>query len=146
MESLVGLDWSELASGTLAPIGDWAVDGRPPPLDEALAELDEAVYAEPERVRPLLASVEAAIALHLASMGTAEPYLDVAFQSGHCAGRLERVRKRYLALAEECERLRESDALHHDDVARLSASLAKLQQKESDLILEALWTDVGDVD
>jgi hypothetical protein len=36
--------------------------------------------------------------------------------------------------------------LDHADVAHLSARLTKLQQEESDLILEALWTDVGNVD
>ncbi len=146
MESLVGLDWSELAKGTIAPVGDWAIDGGPPPLDEALAELDEAVYAEPDRVRTLLVAVEEAIAEHLSSMSTAEPYLDVALSTGRHARRLERVRERYASLAEECERLRESESLTLHGVRKLSARIAKLQQEESDLILEALWTDVGAVD
>ncbi len=146
MESLVGLDWSELAKGTLSPMGDWAVEGQPPPLDEALAELDEALYDEPARVRTLLVAVEEAIAVHMASMSSSEPYLDVSLSGGRCANRLDRIRERYADLAEECERLRESDTLELGEVATLSARLAKLQQRESDLILEALWTDVGEVD
>ena len=144
--SVVVRDGSMRSPGGFVPLADWTGDGGSPPLDEILTELDDALYAEPERLRQLVAALDHAIAVHVSSMSTAEPYVDAAFCSAKYQRRLDRIRQRYFAVAEECVRLHEAEMLDPLAVARLTRRAARLQEEESDLILEALWTDTGSLD
>ena len=91
-----------------------------------------------------LAALGEATAAHAdaAEVGEA-PYSDVAFTSGRHTWRLERLLESYRQVSREALDLSRADSVSQLQVEDLCRRVAEIEHRDTDMVLDAFWTDIG---
>jgi hypothetical protein len=125
------------------PHGSDASDAPAASLDAVVARV-QAALAGAGNLRAALGELRDATSAHAADLeGGQAPYSDSVFSCGRYTEGLRSLWEHYQQLSHRAEELCATDPIAQSRVEELCTDLIDLEHQDTEMVFDALWTDIG---